>query len=44
MGAGLNDVVAEYRALWIQATFYFIVACGVYRHQVQLSRSRSEES
>ena len=38
MGATLSDVVTEYRALWIQAAAYFLLACAVYRHQIILSR------
>lgn len=38
MGATLDDVLPEYRILWIQAVVYFITACMVYRHQIQLSR------
>ena len=29
MGAGLSDVIPEYRALWIQAAAYFAAACIV---------------
>ena len=38
MGATLNDVLLEYRVLWLQALLYFIVTCLVYRHQIILSR------
>ncbi len=38
MGATLDDVLPEYRILWIQTVVYFITACIVYRHQIQLSR------
>ncbi|MGM9698577.1 MAG: ABC transporter permease [Prevotella sp.] len=41
MGAELGDVVNEYRALWIQATVYFFIACGVYRFQIMQTRSRA---
>lgn len=39
MGAGLVDVVNEYRALWIQVVVYFFIACGVYNYQIKRSRS-----
>lgn len=38
MGATLDDVLVEYRALWIQTAVYFFLACAVYR--VQLLRAR----
>ena len=37
MGATLSDVVWEYRALLIQMTVYFLLACAVYRHRVNKS-------
>lgn len=41
MGAELSDVAHEYRALWIQAAFYFFTACGVYRHQILSARGHA---
>ncbi|WP_300698727.1 ABC transporter permease [uncultured Bacteroides sp.] len=38
MGASLNEVAPEYRALWIQAGIYFLTTCGVYRWQIIQSR------
>lgn len=38
MGASLHEVAFEYKALWLQAGFYFITACMVYRYQIILSR------
>jgi ABC-2 type transport system permease protein len=38
MGATLNDVILEYRLLWLQAFLYFVVASLVYRHQIVISR------
>ena len=38
MGAGLGDVSAEFRALWIQTGIYFLTACAVYRRQIFLAR------
>jgi len=43
MGATLNDVVLEYRLLWLQAFLYFVVACLVYRHQIVISRRNALE-
>lgn len=44
MGATLNEVAFEYRALWLQAGFYFITACLVYRRQIILSRRHMIEA
>ena len=38
MGATLGDVTTELRALWVQAAFYFGMACLVYGHQLRESR------
>lgn len=38
MGATLNEVGFEYKALWIQAGVYFITTCLVYRYQILMSR------
>ncbi|WP_099464961.1 MULTISPECIES: ABC transporter permease [Parabacteroides] len=38
MGATLSEVAAEYKTLWIQAGFYFITACIIYRYQIIRSR------
>ena len=38
MGATLNEVAFEYRALWLQAGIYFITTCIVYRWQIMQSR------
>ncbi|NDV57911.1 ABC transporter permease [Bacteroides sp. 519] len=38
MGATLNEVGFEYKALWLQAGVYFISTCVVYRHQILMSR------
>ena len=38
MGATLNEVATEYRALWIQAGFYFLTTCMVYRWKIIQSR------
>lgn len=38
MGAGLSEIAFQYKALWIQAGFYFLTTCLVYRHQIILSR------
>lgn len=41
MGATLQDVIVEYRALWIQVVVYFFLACGVYRYQIIRSRNHA---
>lgn len=38
MGATLSEVASECKALWLQATCYFFLACGVYSHQIKESR------
>jgi len=38
MGATLNEVTGEYQALWLQAGFYFLTTCLVYRWQIINSR------
>ena len=44
MGGTLDDVLTEYHILWIHVVLYFIVACLVYRHQVNLARQHAAES
>lgn len=39
MGATLDDVLPEYRALWIQTAVYFLLACVVYHFQILRSRA-----
>ena len=43
MGGTLNDVMFEYRMIWLQALLYFLVTCIVYRHQILLSRRHALE-
>ncbi|MCP3894013.1 MAG: ABC transporter permease [Bacteroides sp.] len=38
MGATLSEVSTEYHALWLQAGFYFLTTCFVYRWQILMSR------
>lgn len=38
MGATLNEVSLEYKALWLHTGFYFLTTCLVYRYQIMLSR------
>ena len=38
MGATLNEVAFEYRALWMQPGIYFLTTCFVYRRQIIQSR------
>lgn len=40
MGATLDDVLTEYRILWIQVIVYFITACAVCQYQINLSRHK----
>ncbi|MDR0844420.1 MAG: ABC transporter permease [Tannerella sp.] len=35
MGATLQDVALEYRALWLQTGVYFILTCLVYRYNIR---------
>lgn len=41
MGATLNDIQAEYQALWIQVFVYFVLTCAVYRYQINYTRKRA---
>src|SRR5574344_2355453 len=41
LGANLEDVLFEYRALWLQVGFYFLTACIVYRRQIIISRKHA---
>lgn len=41
MGATLQEVLFEYRALWLQTGIYFLTTCWVYRHQILLSRKHA---
>lgn len=43
MGATLDQVLPEFRALWIQTGVYFLTTCIVYRRQIMLSRSHATE-
>lgn len=43
MGATLDQVLPEFRALWIQTGVYFMTTCIVYRRQIMLSRSHAME-
>jgi ABC-2 type transport system permease protein len=44
MGGTLSDVLTEYRILWCHVVVYFIVACLVYRHHVNLARQHVAEA
>ena len=44
MGGTLGDVLTEYHALWLHVLLYFVVACLVYRHQVNLARKHAESA
>lgn len=43
MGATLSEVSTEYQALWLQAGFYFLTTCLVYRWQIIRSRKHAIE-
>ncbi|MEG1161006.1 ABC transporter permease [Bacteroides sp.] len=43
MGATLSEVSTEYHALWLQAGFYFLTTCFVYRWQIIMSRKHVVE-
>lgn len=43
MGATLSEVSTEYQALWLQAGFYFLSTCFVYRWQILMSRKHAIE-
>ena len=43
MGATLSEVAFEYKALWLQAGFYFLTTCWVYRWQILMSRNHAIE-
>ena len=44
MEATLNEVAFEYHALWLQAGFYFLTTCLVYRWQIIRSRKHVIEA
>lgn len=43
MGATVNDVLTEYRILWIQAGAYFLLALVVYRFQILRTRYHAKK-
>ena len=43
MGGTLSDVLTEYQILWLQMLAYFILACLVYRHQINMARSEARQ-
>ncbi|MBR1463602.1 MAG: ABC transporter permease [Prevotella sp.] len=43
MGATLQDIAPEYRALWEQVIVYFFATCAVYRYQLIHTRRRAME-
>ena len=38
-----GEVAFEYKALWLQAGFYFLTTCWVYRWQILMSRKHAIE-
>ncbi len=43
MGATLQDIAPEYRALWYQVIAYFLATCAVYRYQIISTRHRATD-
>ena len=43
MGATIQDMAEEYKALWIQTVCYFFTACMVYRAQIIAARKHAIE-
>jgi ABC-2 type transport system permease protein len=43
MGGTLGDVLTEYHALWLHVLIYFVIACLVYRVQVDRARRHAED-
>lgn len=41
MGASIDDVALEYKALWIQVFIYFLLTCMVYRFQLYMAKHRA---
>ena len=41
MGATIDDILPEVRALWIQAAVYFVTTCFVYRFQIINARKHA---
>ena len=44
MGGSIGDVLTEYQILWLHVLIYFVIACLVYRHQIQLACRHAEEA
>lgn len=43
MGGTIGDVMTEYHILWLQVFVYFLIACLVYRYQIQMARLHAHE-
>ena len=43
MGGSIGDVLTEYQILWLHVLIYFVIACLVYRRQIQLACRHAEE-
>ena len=41
MGATIDDILPEVRALWIQAAVYFVTTCFVYKFQIINARKHA---
>ena len=44
MGGSIGDVLTEYQILWLHVLIYFVIACLVYRRQIQLACHHAEET
>ena len=44
MGGSIGDVLTEYQILWLHVLIYFVIACLVYRRQIQLACRHAEEA
>ena len=44
MGGSIGDVLTEYQILWLHVLIYFVIACLVYRRQIQLACHHAEEA
>ena len=44
MGGSIGDVLTEYQILWLHVLIYFVIACLVYRRQIDQARRHAEEA
>ncbi len=43
MGATIDEIRAEYIALWAQAIIYFVMTCIIYQQQIYLTQKKAKE-